>query len=125
MNAGPLFLGVGAAFSAVGIYFVFGRFFADAYARAHMRYALTDRRALFLFGKRLKAVEFESLGQLHFLPHRHGRGTIVFGALAKGVVGSYEDAFKPPAPEFFDVSDADAAYALVKRARDELRYQSG
>jgi len=120
MNAGPLFLGVGVAFSAIGVYFVFGRFFADAYARTRERYALTDRRALFLSGKRLMAIELESIGQLHFLPNKAGRGTIVFGPVVKGVVGSYEGALKPRSPEFFEVRDADAVYTLLKRARDEV-----
>lgn len=119
MNADPLMLGVGVAFSVIGLYFVVGRFIADAIVRTRVRYAVTDRRALILSGRKLLAIEFGSIGQLQFLPNRDGRGSIVFGPLASGVVGSYEEALKPRAPEFFDVDDAEAAYALLKSGRDE------
>jgi hypothetical protein len=49
----------GGVFAVVGVYVVFGRFFADAWVRSRIVYALTDRRALVLrrmFGERLSAV---------------------------------------------------------------------
>lgn len=49
----------GVPFVLIGLYFVFGRFFADAWVRARILYVLTDRRALVLrciFGDRLSAV---------------------------------------------------------------------
>ncbi len=119
MGAGPIMIGPGIAFAIVGAYFLVGRFFADAIARTRMRYAVTDRRALILSGKRLTAIEFSSIGQLQFLPERTGRGSIVFGPLAKGIFGSYEEALKPSAPEFFQTRDAESAYSLLVRGRDE------
>jgi hypothetical protein len=119
-NAGPLFIVPGTAFALVGVYFVFGRFFADAIDRAHTRYALTDQRALILRGRRLTSVELQDVSRVHFQPNGGDRGTNVFGPLPRGVMLDYQEALKPRSPEFFQTNDAAAAYALIRRSRNEV-----
>jgi hypothetical protein len=64
----PLF---GLPFVAVGLYGVFGHYLADAYARAHTRYALTDRRALIAVDGRQRMLRSWPIGPatiVDFLP---------------------------------------------------------
>jgi hypothetical protein len=73
----PLF---GIPFVLAGLYLIVGRFFADAWVRSRITYALTDRRALVLrrmFGDRLSAVSLTHCPGLS-LNLRGARGDVDF-----------------------------------------------
>lgn len=65
---------------AVGLYFVAGRFFVDAWVRGRTAYGLTDRRAVVLrraFGDKLMAQRLN--GEVRISRQRGARGTLSFG----------------------------------------------
>ena len=72
----------GGAFVGVGLYFVFGRFFADAYLRSKVQYALSDQRALILdslTGNDLTAIDQRTTSEIRYNDIDGSRGTISFG----------------------------------------------
>ena len=66
----------------VGLYLLAGRFVHDAFLRARLFYAVTDRRVLVLrtgrFRGGLKSIEIEYLPMLELRERSDGRGTLVF-----------------------------------------------
>jgi hypothetical protein len=66
----------------VGLYMLAGRFLHDAFGRARLFYAVTDRRVLVLrtgrFRGGLRSIEIEYLPMLELRERRDGRGTLVF-----------------------------------------------
>ena len=74
----PLF---GIPFVLMGIYFILGRFFADAWLRSLTRYAVTNQRVLMLrlppFSN-LSAMAIDRLPTLSLAERSDGEGTIRF-----------------------------------------------
>ena len=71
----------GIPFLLAGFYFIFGHFFHDAIIRRNLHYAVTDRRVLFLHGKRsakFTSRDIQSLPMIELTEHRNGTGTIIF-----------------------------------------------
>jgi hypothetical protein len=74
----------GLIFVAVGLYFVFGRFIADAVTRSKTCYGVTSDRILIvseLFGHRVKSLNLRTLSDVTFTNNRNGAGTISFGPM--------------------------------------------
>jgi hypothetical protein len=70
-------------FVVVGLYFVFGRFIADAIRRGKTFYGLTPRRAIIVSGilsRQVKSVDLTSLGEISVSERRDHSGTISLGA---------------------------------------------
>jgi hypothetical protein len=75
----PIF---GSVFVAVGLYFVFGRFLADAWARRRTLYAVTDRRIVIVSGvlrRQVRSLFLEGLAEVNLTARRNGKGTLTFG----------------------------------------------
>jgi hypothetical protein len=83
-NAPFFFMLWGIPFVAIGLYMIAGRFFADAAVRARTVYAVTNRRAVILYGlfsRNLRSLELFSLGEINSSEKPDGSGTITFGAV--------------------------------------------
>jgi hypothetical protein len=83
-DAAPIFFPLfGLPFVAIGLYMIFGRFFADAFARARTIYAVTNQRVLILSGvlsRNRRSLELVGLGEINSREKADGGGTITFGA---------------------------------------------
>jgi hypothetical protein len=92
MSHAPWFFGLwGIPFVLVGLFMIFGRFFADAWVRARTLYALTDRRALVIKAIGWRSFNSAPLGASVSVKNQSAdRGTIEFasGALFGGVFRS-------------------------------------
>ena len=80
---GPFWM-FGLIFVAVGLYFVFGRFIADAVTRSKTCYGVTSDRILIiseLFGHRVKSLNLRTLSDVTFTNNSSGAGTISFGPM--------------------------------------------
>ena len=72
----------GIPFVLAGLYFVFGRFIADAVLRAGTVYGLTEDRILIrtgLFSKSLQSVNIKALTDFQYTEKKDGSGTITLG----------------------------------------------
>lgn len=70
----------GVPFVLIGLFMIFGRFFADAWVRSRTLYALTNRRALVLrsvAGERFFTTSLD--GSVEVLGRKGERGTLSFG----------------------------------------------
>jgi|HubBroStandDraft_1064217.scaffolds.fasta_scaffold398474_2 hypothetical protein len=109
-----------AIFLVAGIFFVFGRFLLDAWARSTMSYALTDRRALILrrfFGDRLIAISLLNCPNLR-LSLRGERGDIDFESTPSLWFGRSWNMWTPSlggAVRFIGIDDAQRVYELAQR----------
>jgi hypothetical protein len=77
----PFFALWGLPFLAFGAYIVAGRFFHEAWLRAHLLYAVTSRRIVVLRTppfQRVKSLDIGYLPVLDYEEHRDGRGTLTF-----------------------------------------------
>lgn len=122
-GGGPsFFLLWGGAFVCVGLYFVFGRFFADAYLRSKLQYALTDQRALILGGLKgndLTSVDLRATNEIRYKDIDRSRGTISFGTdTGPFLRGGFWHSTSRSTPEFFRIADAANAYKLIQAARN-------
>jgi len=120
-GAPSFFMLWGGAFVCVGLYFVFGRFFADAYLRSKAQYALTDQRALILgglMGNDLTTIDLRATSEIRYKDIDGSRGTISFGPdpgpFRRG--GIWHSTSRG-APEFFRTADAANAYRLIQAAK--------
>lgn len=115
-SGAPIFFVLwGVPFVCVGLFMVFGRFFWDAYQRAHTWYALSDDNALILRGGELTSIDLRTTAEIRYKDHG-SCGTISFGAdpIAWTRGASVQ---RRSAPQFFRVRDADGAYRLIQNAR--------
>jgi hypothetical protein len=75
----PLF---GVPFIVIGLYFVFGRFLVDAWARQRTFYGVTNERILIvsgLFARRIKSLTLRTLTDITLTERPDGLGTLTFG----------------------------------------------
>ena len=72
----------GIPFVLVGLYMMFGRFFADSRARAKTYYGVTDQRAIIvsgLFSRQVTSLPYRSMPQVTINVRPDRSGTITFG----------------------------------------------
>jgi len=120
MQGGGLFMPLwGVPFIVIGIHLLVGRFFLDAWLRAHSWYAVTDRRVLIvseLFSRKVQSVELKALGEINLTERRSGRGSIVFGKeSAYDGEGGWPGS-KNAAPRFDLVDDVRGVQRVVREA---------
>ncbi|UGX87174.1 PH domain-containing protein [Phyllobacterium meliloti] len=113
----PLF---GLLFVCIGLYFVFGRFLVDAWARSSMYYAVTDRRILIIRSRptnSFTALNIAQLSEVDINERADGRGTILFGRPAYG--DSRNTTSMSPAfdhtPQFLAIEDARRVFDLIQK----------
>ena len=86
-DGAPVFFDViGAAFVAVGLYFVAGRFFVKAYSKRHTRYFLTTRRAIIVRARTQTAMSVAP-GTSWTANDRGQRTDVIFGGGAQLTAG--------------------------------------
>jgi membrane protein implicated in regulation of membrane protease activity len=122
-SGAPSFLMLwGGAFVCAGLYIVFGRFFADAYLRSKVQYALTDQRALILgglTGNDLTAIDLRTTSEIRYKDIDGSCGTISFGPDPGPFRrGGIWHSTNRSVPEFFRTPDAAGAYKLIQAAKN-------
>ncbi|HTA20326.1 MAG TPA: hypothetical protein VK989_13600 [Polyangia bacterium] len=128
VNAPPFFPLWGAMFVVVGLYFVFGRFFADALRRGKTFYGLTPRRAIIVsgvFGRQVKSIDLAGLSGVTMSERADRSGTISFGSpsgmngWAAGMMGpSWPGASRYLPPAFEMIEDAKTVYEKLHELRN-------
>jgi hypothetical protein len=120
----PLFFRLwGFPFIAVGLYLVFGRFFAAAREAANTWYAVTNRRILIQGGTFQQTLTEFGLTQLQFveLAGLQGEvGTITFGGqnpFASFVIPGWPMSKAQIVPSFQAIPNAREVYEIIKRAQ--------
>ena len=112
----------GAMFVLIGLYFVAGRFVADAWMRNGLHYAVTDKRILIArpapFG-RFTAVSLAALPDIDLQERASGKGTIRFGQPAllwggRQNMGLWSPAFDA-APQFLMIENARRVFDLIQK----------
>lgn len=114
----------GIPFVCVGLFFVFGRFFLDAYNRAQTTYGVTNERIIIvsgIFSQQTKSLQLRTLSDVSLSQRGDGSGTITFGP------SHYMNAFFPVgawpgvaryAPPSFDLIDrAKDVYDIIRKAQ--------
>jgi hypothetical protein len=117
----PLF---GVPFVLIGLYLIFGRFFADARARARTFYGVTNERIIIisgLFSQQTKSLQLRTLTDVSLTQRTDGSGTITFGSTP------FMNSFLPSgswpgtgryAPPSFDLIDsAKEVYDIIRSAQ--------
>ena len=72
----------GIPFVLIGLYFVFGRFFYEAFQRGRTYYAVTNRRVVIVtqaFSSNIRTLGLEGLTDINLSVKTNGRGTLRFG----------------------------------------------
>ena len=72
----------GVPFVLIGLYIVFGRFFADARTRARTYYGVTSERIIIvsgMFSRQIKSLSLRTLTDVSLTERGDGSGTITFG----------------------------------------------
>ena len=122
----------GVLFVALGLYFVFGRFIVDIWVRSATSYTVTNRRILIerggLFAKQT-VISLADLPPLSLRVGGSGRGTIRFGESMGFWGGRNGFASWTPSldstPQFIQIEDAQNAFDLINRTRDDLLRSAG
>jgi len=116
----PMFIWL---FAVVGFYITIGRFLVDAWIRAGMSYAVTDRRVLILRKwpfHNLRSLALDDLGDVELRRRLGGSGTIRLGATDwRGMMRGFE-GWSPAmsrAPQFLAIRDAASVFDLILEAR--------
>ena len=72
----------GVPFVLIGAYMIAGRFFVDAWQRAHTYYALTDQRAIIISGimsRQVKSLPLRTMSDITLSERADGSGSITLG----------------------------------------------
>jgi hypothetical protein len=114
----PLF---GLAFVLIGLYFVIGRFFVDAWARGNTIYAITSQRILILRSgpfSRFTSLAINRLPELSLDERADGRGTIRFQPQQPTWSNRNWSSWTPaldPTPQFLAVADARNVFDRIQK----------
>ncbi len=124
----PLFFDLwGLMFVAIGLFFVFGRFFVYAAVRRSIRYAVTEKRVLIARAGRwpqFTALNLGNLPGLNLIGASGGRGTIRFAQVGLGFAhssGRYGNGWNTwfgtssAVPQFVAIENADSVFSLIQR----------
>jgi hypothetical protein len=117
----PLF---GLPFVGIGLYIIFGRFFADAHSRARTFYGVTNERIIIISGfftQQTKSLQLRTLTDVSLIQRSDGSGTITFGPTH--IMNSFFPAGSWPgtgryAPPSFDLIErAKEVYDIIRNAQ--------
>ena len=83
VSEAPFFFSAfGIPFVIIGLYFVFGRFWADSIRRANTTYGITDNRIILKYGtfsKKIESLNIRTLSDITIDEKGDGSGTITLG----------------------------------------------
>jgi hypothetical protein len=117
----------GLPFVLVGMYMIFGRFFADVVQRSNTIYAVTSERIIIvtgLFSKQIKSLSLRTLTEITLDAKHSGRGTISFGPSYP--LGSWYRGMPWPgterygSPAFEKIDDAPQVYQQIRQAQRDV-----
>jgi hypothetical protein len=116
----------GIPFVLIGLYFIVGRFFADAKMRGNTVYALTAERVLIfsgIFRRETKSLTLRNIPEISLVEANDGSGTISFGSLPPfssftgGGIAGWPGSRRSLPPQFEMIEDVAAVAALVRDAQ--------
>jgi len=114
----------GIPFVLIGLFFVFGRFFADAYTRGKTFYGVTSERIIIsrgFFTQQLKSLSLRTLTDVSLTQKSDGSGTITFGSSnminAFFPAGAWPGAGRYAPPSFDLIDDAKSVYDIIRSAQ--------
>ena len=113
----------GLPFVLIGLFFIGGRFFFDAWRRSRTFYGLTNQRAIIASGRRVRSLNLPTLGDVTLSERPDGSGTIVFGfagapiAWSRGLAWTRTGRATPPG--FDMVPGARQVYDRIRTAQRE------
>jgi len=117
----PLF---GLPFVAVGLYLIFGRFFADAHNRSRTFYGVTNERIIIIsgiFSHQTKSLQLRTLTDVSLTQRANGSGTITFGPtnIMNGFSpgGGWPGSGRYAAPSFDLIEKAKDVYDIIRSAQ--------
>jgi hypothetical protein len=120
----PLFFMLwGIPFLAIGLHFIFGRFFVDAKQRANTSYGVTNQRVIIvsgIFSKKIKSLNLRSLSDLSLDEKSNGSGTISFGASSFPtwwMSGMAWPGMPSPVPTFELTENAKTVFEIIRKAQ--------
>lgn len=123
MGAPFFFMLWGIPFILVGLYIVFGRFFADARTRARTYYGVTNERIIIISGRssrQSKSLALRTLGEISLTERSDRSGTITFGPqhpAARHVPAGWPGASQYAAPAFEMIEHAKETYELIRQTQ--------
>jgi Bacterial PH domain len=115
----------GIPFVLVGVYFMFGRFIADARGRARTYYGLTNERIIILsgvFSRHTKTLPLRNLSDLSLTERADGSGNITFGSFQYPFGDAYRGwpGFSRYGPPTFEmIENVRQVYDLIRNAQKE------
>ena len=115
----------GIPFVIVGLYLIFGRFFADAQLRSKTFYAVTDQRILIIsgfFSRNLRSINLKTLSEITLNERTDGSGTITFGPvypLFQNPGAGWPGYSRYASPSFDLIERARDVYGVIRRAQSE------
>jgi len=125
----PFFFGIwGVPFVLVGLYMIFGRFFADAYMRSRTEYGVTDQRVIIvngLFTREVKSLPLVSMADITLSERSDRAGSIQFGPTPPGgslMAGTpWPGAAKRLPPTFDLIDNVREVYDQIIKAQQASR----
>ena len=116
------FMLFGVPFVLVGLYFVFGRFIADAAERKRTVYGLTNERVIIISGssrRSVKSLNLRSLSDVSLTERSDGTGTITLGpGSAFAWPGSKWPGSRQTGPPVLEgIDNARAVYEQLRQAQ--------
>lgn len=114
---------IGLAFLAIGLFFVIGRFFVDAWLRARTRYAVTSQRVLIERSgpfRSSKSLDIARLPMLELSERGDGAGNIRFDSSRSWLRGNNMGvwiASTDPIPRFLRIDNVRNVYELIAKQR--------
>jgi hypothetical protein len=122
----------GIPFVLVGLYFIFGRFFADAWQRARTFYGLTNERVLIVSGvfqRQVKSISLRNIPELTLTERADRSGSISFGgvpATYRWLAGSSWQGMSRQQPPSFDlIENARQVYGQIQTAQRAFTIPAG
>jgi hypothetical protein len=115
----------GVPFVLVGLYFVVGRFLADARIRRHTVYGITDNRVVIrsgLFSQRLNSLSLRTLSGVSLDESNNGRGTIYLGprnGWQEWQYGTWLPSGNSGTPKLIEIDDAKRVYDDLMAAQKD------
>ena len=128
-SGGPLFFSLwGIPFVLVGLYFIIGRFFVEAFRRSKTYYALTNKRIIIVSGMfqgETRSLDLKHISEFAITELRGSDGTIIFGGnvfpywLLNGLY-LFPGGNTQMAPRLELIPDANTVFEKIRNAQAEL-----
>ena len=111
----------GIPFVLVGLYMVFGRFFADARERQNTLYAITNERVMIiggLFKRVVRSFSLRTLPEISLTEQDDGRGTITLGPGSSWYASAgWSSTRQQASPALEGIQNVRAVYETLRQAQ--------